>query len=125
MKRYIAANSKTERLSAMDLGDEFYDNFDGLVEYLKSLPVGTQIFDIVHAPGAHWAGEEVPVEKESGYETVYYNRFGIAPSDAKFENTWWRISASKTHEYDLAKIILQGTKYYCTADVFMDDDADL
>ena len=120
MKRLITA-SKDNYISAMDLGDEYYDNFNGLVDYLNSLPVGTQLSDIVSAPGSHWAGQEAICRKEEGYETVYYNRYGLAPSDTKYKDTYWKISGSKIPVQTLAKIILDGNRYYCTADAFEDD----
>lgn len=124
MKKYIKSSSRdvNEIISAIDLGDEFYDKYDSLVAYLNSLPAGTELKDIVNSPGSHWAGQEVVCKKKEGYDTVYYNRFGVSPSDAKYKDTWWEISGSKTDVYTLAKIITKGTKYYCTRDVFEDDD---
>ena len=122
MKKYIQSSSRDEKLSAIDLGDEFYNDRDGLKNYLDTFPVGTRIYDIVNAPGSHWAGNEVICEKQGGYRTVYSNPWGVSPSDAKYQDTWWTLSGSEIDAYTLAKIITTGTKYYCTRDVFEDDN---
>lgn len=118
MKRYFDDNL----ISAIDLGDDFYNRPNELVAYLDSLPAGAEISDIVIAPGSHGEGKEVICEKREGYKTTYYNRFGIPPSDTKYNSTWWTIEGSEVDVYTLAKIITKGTKYYCTADVFEDDE---
>lgn len=123
MKKYIQSSKNLgETISAVDLKDEYYDNKGGLIAYLDSLPVDTKIVDIVNAPGSHFAGQESICRKCEGYDTVYYNPYGVPPSDAKYKITWWSLSGSKTHVFDIAKIILKGTKYYCTRDVFEDDN---
>lgn len=103
-------------ISAMDLGDEFYYDYDKLVYYLDSLPVGTEISDIVISEGCHNAGAEVRCIKKQGYKTVYYNPYGIPPSDTRYNDTWWELEGSEVDSYKLAKIIIKGTRYYCTRD---------
>lgn len=123
MKKFIKSSTEVSgAISAIDLADEFYGSDQDLRNYLDSLPVGTKIVDIVNAPGSHWAGTEAVCEKRGGYKSVYYNRFGLSPSDTKYDSTWWSLSGSEINEFDLSKIILKGTKYYCTRDVFEGDD---
>lgn len=123
MKKYInTSKQQDDIISAIDLGDEFYYNPEGLKNYLDSLPSGTRIYDIVNAPGSYRAGSEVICEKSEGYKTVYYNPWGVSPADAKYNDTWWTISGSETDVFTLVKIITKGTKYYCTRDVFEDSN---
>ena len=122
MKKYMTSKQQNEIISAIDLGDEYYYNHEGLKNYLDSLSTGTEIKDIVNAPGSHWAGKEVICKKAEGYKTTYYNPWGIPPSDAKYKDAWWTIAGSEVDTYTLVKIITKGTKYYCTRDVFEDDD---
>lgn len=123
MKKFIkSSNEVSNTISAIDLADDFYGTPKDLRNYLDSLPVGTKLTGIVNAPGSHWAGTEVICEKRGGYKTVYYNPWGVPPSDAKYRATWWSLGGSETDEFELANIILKGTKYYCTRDVFEDDN---
>lgn len=123
MKKYIqSSRSSGKTISAIDLKDKYYDNRDGLVAYLDSLPVNTEIVDIVNAHGSHFDGQQAICKKCEGYETVYYNPYGVPPSDSKYKTTWWSLSGSKTHAFDIAKIILKGTRYYCTREVFEGDE---
>lgn len=122
MKKFIKSSTDANTVSAITLADDFYGSDQQLRTYLDSLPVGTKIVDIVNAPGSHWAGTEAICEKRGGYKSVNYNRFGLPPSDTKYNSTWWSLSGSEINEFDLSKIILKGTKYYCTRDVFEGDD---
>lgn len=123
MKQYIKfSNNSSEVISATQLADDFYGDEKDLRIYLKSLPIGIEITDIVIAPGAYHAGNSVVCEKTGGYKTIYYNRYGLPPSQSKYKEVWWELNGSETNEFDLAKIILKGTKFYCTRDVFQGDE---
>ena len=122
MKKFIKSSTNTNTVSALDLADDFYGSSRDLENYLDSLPVGTCITDIVVAPGSPYAGHDAICEKQGGYKTAYYNPWGVPPSDAKYQTTWWSLSGAETNKFNIAKIILEGTEYYCTRDVFEDDD---
>lgn len=87
-----------------------------LHDFLENLPVGTEITGIVDAPGTFgrrkYGTMETRVRKAGGYTGPYYNRFGLPPSDTKYQDTWWELSGSKTHSWEIVSIIQGKNKYY-------------
>lgn len=121
MYRYIKAGKDNLILSALDLGDTYYGEVDYLEDYLSGLPIGTKITDIVNSPGSHWEGREVPVELHEAYVQNMFNPVS-SPNDWKYKERYWTVAGSKYTDHGIAKIIVDGTRYYTTRDVFEDDN---
>ena len=56
---------------------------------LDDLPVDTIITGIRNKSGKYYF--DTVITKEGSYKTVYYNRFGLSPSDCKYHDVYWTI----------------------------------
>lgn len=94
------ADDKPDSVSAQSLSSLPYDE---IVNKLKEMPVGTKITGIRDKSG-RW-DFDTTVEKHEGYIANY-------AVGNKRKETWWTVSSSKSHEFEIANMITGKNKYY-------------